>query len=209
MYTAQVASALTGATPDQLRHWRRDRGSGPLIRPVRGSAGQVLYSYEDIVALRMFVALRQQKSLQQIRRAVAFLLEKHPDMHLSAHKLKAAGASIIWIGEDGEYIDVVERPGQAAIKVVMDRVLGEFQTEDGRWVPDLRTPAAGLSINPEVRGGFPVLAGTRLPHDQVASLASEGLRDDDIMRIYPSATPEGITGARRFAELVAQGSQAA
>lgn len=209
MYTAQVASALTGATPDQLRHWRRDRGSGPLIRPVRGSGGQMLYSYEDIVALRMVVALRQQKSLQRIRRAIEFLRKKHPDMHLSAHKLKAAGTSIIWISEDGEYIDVVEWPGQSAIKVVMDQVLGEFRTEDGRYVPDLRTPAEGLSIDPDVRGGYPVLEGTRLPYDQVASLVSDGLSDVDIMKIYPSATREGIDGARQFAELVEQGSLAA
>jgi uncharacterized protein (DUF433 family)/DNA-binding transcriptional MerR regulator len=209
MYTTRVTSALTGATPAQLRHWRRDTGSGTLLSPVRGPGGQVLYSYEDLVALRMFVALRQQKSLQSIRRAVAEVLKRRPETHPSGHRLQAAGASIIWITEDGQYVDVVESPGQGAIKVVMDQIFGEFRTEDGRWVPDLHTPAKGLSISPDVRSGYPVLDGTRLPYDQVASLAADGLTDTEIINIYPSATPQGIAGAREFSELVEQGTRAA
>lgn len=204
MYNTRMTSVLTGATLSQLRHWRKDKGQGTLLVPARGSDRQSLYSFQDVVALRMFVHLRQRTSLQKIRKAVAYLLEQHPETHLSAHNLKAGpgGRTIVWIADDGDVIDVVERPGQPGIRVVMEQIFGQFSTEDGRMVPDLRTPAPGLSIDREIRGGYPVLKGTRLPYDAVASLSSDGLTDAEIIEIYPTATSEGIAGARQFAEMI-------
>lgn len=211
MYSSRMTSILTGATPDQLRHWRRDSETEPLLAPAGGSDGRALYSFEDVVALRMFVNLRRQTSLQKIRRAVRYLRTEHPETHLSTHHLKASpdGRTIVWIAEDGDVVDVVEHPGQAGIKVVMERIFGEFLTEDGRMVPDLSTPAPGLAIDEGVRGGYPVLAGTRLPFDDVASLIRDGLTNHEIIAIYPTATPEGIAGARQFAEMIEENIRAA
>ena len=64
----------------------------------------------------------------------------------------------MWLTEDGDYIDTVVHPGQPGIPVVMEEVFKSFTTADGRQVPDLHTPAAGLSIDDEVRGGCPVVA---------------------------------------------------
>jgi len=159
----------------------------------------------------MFVALRQQTSLQKIRKAVAYLLEQHPITHLSAHSLKAGpgGKTIVWIADDGDFVDVVEHPGQPGIRVVMEQIFGEFTTESGRTVPDLRSPAPGLAIDREIRGGYPVLKGTRLPFDAVSSLTRDGLTDAEIIEIYPTATGEGISGARRFAEMIERSTKAA
>jgi uncharacterized protein (DUF433 family) len=152
----------------------------------------------------MFVKLRQATSLQRIRRAVAHLREQHPEFHLSAHQLKAdpSGRTIVWLSEDGDYVDVVERPGQPGFPVVMEEVFRAFTTEDGRTVPELAEPATGLVIDEAVRSGYPVLAGTRLPYDAVASLAADGLSDDEIVALYPSATPNGIRGAVELARLL-------
>lgn len=211
MYNTRMASALTGATLSQLRHWRQDKGHGTLLVPARGLGGKSLYSFQDVVALRMFVSLRQRTSLQKIRRAVAYLVEQHPATHLSAHSLRAGpgGRTIVWIADDGDFVDVVEHPGQPGIRVVMEQVFSEFMTEDGRKVPDLRVPAPGLTIDREIRGGYPVLQGTRLPYDAVSSLAADGLTDSEIIEIYPTATPEGIAGAKQFAEMIESNTAAA
>lgn len=130
---------------------------------------------------------------------------------MSFHRLTAtpSGRTIVWISEDGDYVDVVERGGQAGITVVMDTVCATFTTENGRVVPDLHEPAHGLSIDTDVRGGYPVLAGIRLPYDAVAGLARDGLTDAEIIAIYPTATPHGIAGARDFANLVHRATEAA
>lgn len=206
MYDTRTTSVLSGATVAQLRFWRKPGPSGPLLVPSGSEPGQrTRYSYEDVVALRMFVRLRQATSLQRIRRAVAHLRVTHPASHLSAHRLKAEprGRTIVWLSPDGDYVDVVERPGQPGFPVVMEEVFRAFRTDDGRRVPDLAEPTKGLAVDDAVRSGYPVLAGTRVPYDAVASLAADGLTDGEIVALYPSATPIGIKGAVEFAGLVA------
>jgi len=205
VYDTRMTSVLTGASVGQLSNWRSDLASaGALLKPAHRSSTPYLYSFEDVVALRGFVKLRRSTSLQKIRRAVGYLREMHPDTHLSRQSLRAypGGESIVWISDDGEYIDIVEKPGQLGIKVVMEEIFEAFRTDAGRIVPDLSTPAIGLSIDMHVRGGFPVLAGTRLPFNAVSSLARDGLNEAEIRALYPSATPAGIAGAVSFASLV-------
>lgn len=206
MYDTRMTSVLSGATVAQLRFWRKPTPSGPLLAPSGSEPGRrAAYSFEDLVALRMFVRLRKDTSLQRVRRAVAHLRDAHPDSHLSTHRLKAdpSGRTIVWLSPEGDYVDVVEKPGQPGFRVVMEEVFREFTTDDGRRVPDLAEPAKGLVIDAGVRGGYPVLAGTRLPFDAVASLAADGLTDDDIAALYPTATSTGIAGAVELAGLVA------
>lgn len=204
MYTSRLTAALSGATVRQLAYWRRDTGRGPLLFPEYGTSPRALYSFRDVVALRICVRLRKETSLQRVRRSVAHLQEVSPETHLSSHNLKSAGRTIVWLTDDGDYIDTVEQPGHPGIKVVMEEVFRSFTTSDGRTVPDLHAPAQGLSIDDEVRGGYPVLEGTRIPYDTVASLSRDGLTDADIIDLYPSVTAEGVHGAVEFAELVLQ-----
>src|SRR5262249_49494025 len=114
--------------------------------------------------------------------------------------------SAVWIAPDGSYIDVVERPGQGALKVVMEDVFEGFTSGTGRHVPSLREPARGVVVDPEVRGGFPVIAGTRIPFNIIAGLHADGLPPAEIAELYPSVTPEEIEGATELAELVALNS---
>jgi uncharacterized protein (DUF433 family) len=53
-----------------------------------------------------------------------------------------------------------------------------------------------------VLGGYPVIAGTRVPFDVVASLASEELQPAEIADIYPSVDQEAVGDAVSFAEQV-------
>lgn len=206
-FPAPVAAALSGATVRQLSYWRTQRERRPaLFVPEYGARPRVSYSYRDVVALRMFGQLREELSLQKIRKAVTWLQDNHPDTHLSAHSLKAepGGRSIVWISEDGEYVDVVERPGQRGITVVMEDVFGSFVSRQGRRVPDLRHPAAGLAVDPGVRGAYPVIEGTRIPYDVVEGLRADGVPTLEIIQLYPGVASEAIAGAEQFAGLVAE-----
>lgn len=204
-YPATLAATLSGATLRQLAYWRRDvPGHGVLLAPEYGQPRSPMYSFRDIMALRMFVQLRGETSLQRIRRAVAWLAQQHPDTHLSLHRLRAepGGRTIVWISQEGDFFDVVEHQGQAGIKVVMQDILGPFTTVSGRQVPDLVEPTHGVSIDPDVRGGFPVMTGTRIPYDVVSGLLDDGLDDDEIRELYPAISPESLSGASEFAHIV-------
>ncbi|MGW2614407.1 hypothetical protein [Streptomyces sp. NPDC001500] len=67
-----MAAALSGATVGQLRTWRQDRDNGPILQPEL-AARPTLYSFRDVLALRVFAHLRQDVSLQKIRLTLATL----------------------------------------------------------------------------------------------------------------------------------------
>ena len=85
MYTTRLTAALSGATPRQLAYWRLDSGRGPLLLPEFGTSPRALYSFRDVIALRICVRLRKETSLQRVRRAVAHLQDTAPESHLASH----------------------------------------------------------------------------------------------------------------------------
>lgn len=202
MYSTKLAAALSGTSVRQLRYWRRDNGSGPLLVPEYSHSTPAMYSYRDVVAIRVCVKLRQETSLQRVRRAFNYIQSESPETHLASHTLVIVGSSIAWQTADGEYIDAVDRPGQPTIRVVIDQVLGKFQTSSGRNVPDLRQPAAGITINSDVRSGYPVAEGSRVPFDSIAGLARDGLTAADIISLYPTVSRKAVRGAVELADLV-------
>src|SRR4051812_26831266 len=176
-YSIPLTAALSGATVDQLAYWRRQTTSHPpLLEPDAKRSGRYLYNWADVVALRSIVYLRQVKSLPRIRRAVQTLRSLEPGEwgHLASYKLSATGTSIVVVTPSGEVLDVDEHRGTIMAEVLLRDVLGGFEREDGRRVPAMASPRDHLSVDPGVLGGYPVVAGTRVPFDVVAGLADEG-----------------------------------
>jgi uncharacterized protein (DUF433 family) len=206
-YPTPLAATLSGASVRQLNYWRKNTPrKGVLFAPEHGTRPRALYSYRDIVALRMFVRLRGDLSLQKVRKVVALLERMYPGTHLSAHKVKAlpGGSTALWVSPDGEIVDVLKHPGQGALRVVMDDLFSAFITSDGRNVPNLGEPTTGVTIDPEVRGGYPVIEGTRIPFHVVAGLHADGMPSEEIAELYPSVSPVDVEGAVALARLVAQ-----
>jgi uncharacterized protein (DUF433 family)/DNA-binding transcriptional MerR regulator len=203
------AAALTGATLRQLDYWRRPKGDrGPLLLPEYREGRTYLYSYRDILALRMFVYLRGRTSLQKIRRAVDSLDDLSDVGHLSDYKLIATSDSIVWVDPKGflteqQYVDLVQRPGQGSIPVVMQQILGSFQTDRATVLP-FPKPLPRISSDPEILGGFPVVDGTRVPYDLVAGLLRDGVAASSVRHFYPSVDARGALDAERFASYVDQ-----
>jgi uncharacterized protein (DUF433 family) len=205
-FPVPIASVLTGATVRQLAYWRKPTQSAqPLLVPAGKRGGRYLYSWADVVALRSIVYLRQEKSLPRIRRAVATLrtLESEEWIHLSAYRLISTPSSILVRTPAGQLLDLDRQPGTVLEEVLMQDVLGPFETQDGRQVPALRSPRARIAVNPAVLGGFPTIAGTRVPFDVVAALANDDLEPDEIAEVYPSVDRDAIGDAVSFAEQVA------
>jgi uncharacterized protein (DUF433 family)/DNA-binding transcriptional MerR regulator len=205
-FPVPIASVLTGATVPQLAYWRRRTNSAePLLVPEGRRAGRYLYSWADVVALRSIVYLRQEKSLPRIRRAVDRLrqLEAADWKHLSAYRLISTESTIVVQTPSGQLLDLERQPGTVLEEVLMRDVLGPFQTSSGRSVPPLERPRPRITVDPSVLGGYPVIAGSRVPFDVVAQLAEDDLEPAEIIAIYPSVDPESIDDATWFAGQVA------
>ncbi|AWK12915.1 hypothetical protein DDQ41_14620 [Streptomyces spongiicola] len=193
-----MAAALSGATMGQLRSWRQDRGHGPILRPEL-AAKPALYSFRDVLALRAFAHLRQDVSLQKIRKALVTLKKFGEVEHLSSYSLVADGDSIVLVGHEHEHAtDLVKHPGQRVIATMAD-ILQEFAPRPGVVVPHLLQPKLNVSVDPETQGGQPVITGTRVPFDAVAELVEDGVLPENIRDYYPGVTPDAARDAVSFA----------
>lgn len=160
------------------------------------------YSFRDVVALRTFVYLRSRKvSLQRVRKAVQSLREMGETEHLSSYQLVAAGRDVVWKISDQLAVDLTRRPGQQVIAEMID-ILAAFRGMRDREVVPLYRPKPGVAVDPEIRGGYPVIAGTRVPYDVVASLLEDGVGADDVAAFYPAVSAGAARGALAFARYV-------
>lgn len=197
-YTPSMAAALSGATIDRLRHWRSPR-TGPLLPPEISASPRVLYSFRDLLALRTCVLLRRTASLQKVRRAIGNLRDLGEVDHLASYRLVSDAAGNIQLVNEDEAIDLLSHPGQGQLLVVMGQVIEPFPIRPGVVIPHLLHPRALLSVDPEVQGGTPVIAGTRVPYDAVASLMRENVPAAEIAAYYPSVSAAAASDALDFA----------
>ena len=106
-FTAAQAARLTGCSLSQLSSWER---IGHVV-PTQGP--NPLYSFQDLVALRVVVSLLDAGlSLARIRRAVRYLVETDEDVASLA--LVTDGDTVWACRDDGEILDALARDGAAA-----------------------------------------------------------------------------------------------
>jgi DNA-binding transcriptional MerR regulator len=86
-YPTELTAALSGATVRQLAYWRRSNAAGErlLVPELRQAGRPLLYSFRDVIALRTFVYLRGEHSLQKVRKAVSTLRDLGNREHLAAY----------------------------------------------------------------------------------------------------------------------------
>lgn len=122
-FSAAQACAYTGCTPHQLRYWDRINLVKPSLQATGGRPGvRRLYSFRDLVALKVVVSLLQSGvSLQRVRRAYEYLRKKADlETHLSEVKLVSDGSSIFQMyRNDGELLDLLKE-GQMAFFLAID-----------------------------------------------------------------------------------------
>jgi uncharacterized protein (DUF433 family)/DNA-binding transcriptional MerR regulator len=200
-YAPKLAAALSGATLHQLAHWRKaGPGRGAVLVPEISAARPVLYSFRDLIALRICVRLRNDTSLQKIRRALDTLRDDLQEReHLSAYRLIADGATI-YLAEPGQATDLVRHKANLVIHDLVD-VLRPFY-RDGRHIPDLLQPRDHVTVDPAIRGGMPVLEGTRVPYDEVAALLRDGVPAEQVSEYYPSVSATAALDTADFADYV-------
>ena len=199
-YATHIAAALSGTTMRQLSYWRTKTGSDPLLLPELSSDSRTLYSFCDVVALRTMAYLREEVSLQRIRKAVFTLRDLGNREHLAQYTLVAADGSIVLVTQSGA-IDLVKQPGQQ-VMAEMSEVLAPFVNANGVEVPDLFQPREQVSVDQEVLAGYPVIAGTRIPFDLVAGLVSDGVPPSEVAGYYAGVSEAAAEQAADYASYV-------
>lgn len=125
-YRGPVACAAAGITYRQLDYWARTGLLQPSVRAARGSGSQRLYSFKDILVLKIVKKLLDTGvSLQQVRSAVVQLQDRGVD-DLAAITLMSDGASVYECTSTDEVIDLLQG-GQGVFGIAVGRVWREVE----------------------------------------------------------------------------------
>jgi DNA-binding transcriptional MerR regulator len=118
---------LVGITYRQLDYWARTNLVTPSVRAADGSGSQRLYSFNDLVELRIIKRLLDAGvSLQRIREAITHLRSQTPGGSLSDVTLISDGSRIYACSSGEEVIDVLSN-GQAVFGIAVGRVVSDTQ----------------------------------------------------------------------------------
>ena len=125
-FRGPVACSAAGITYRQLDYWARTGLVEPTVRPAGGSGTQRLYSFRDILMLKVVKRLLDAGiSLQQIRAAIDHLRARGV-RDLTQVTLMSDGVSVYECISNDEIIDLV-RGGQGVFAIALGGVWHELE----------------------------------------------------------------------------------
>lgn len=198
-YAAERAAALSGVPKSTIHWWARH----DVLVPSVSAKKVMLWSYADLMGLRVIYWLRQRKVTKL---GVEIPRTSMPAVRRALKELRALDMSI-W--DRGRPSLLVDGNGQVHVKadagvqtlnrqVVSDGLLdliAPFTTSEGTRGPDLVAPRAELRIVPGKLSGSPHVAHTRLETRALAALARDGFDAEGIHRLYPYVSTQQIDQA--------------
>ena len=195
-YSAAEAASISRVPLSTLAYWRKTG----VLEPSQRKSRPRLYSFEDLRDLRVAQSLRDQGAKPgEIRKVLDYirgLAEQQPE-RLAQAELAVVGGVVVYRNRE-RGIEPVQpsRKGQRVLAVNMAKIFEELG-QSASDVAEIR-PAPGIVIDPDVRGGTPVLEGTRVPVEVIAELVEDGVALGDIQRMYPTLSEQAIAAAAEW-----------
>lgn len=187
-YEVKLAAYLSGVTISQLEGWAQKDIFQPEIQQARPK----IYSFRDLVALRMLAILRHNLSLQKIRQSLDALRDQDFTDHLSVYRFATDGKRIMVHTDEG-FMDLTKNPGQWEL-YDFQKIYESFTNFKGRQVPNLLNPHEGIEVSPGRLGGEPTVTGTRVSYELVRDLTAgdDGMTADEIEEFYPTISSRHV-----------------
>jgi DNA-binding transcriptional MerR regulator len=136
-YTGPEVCKITGITYRQLDHWTTSSLIKASIRNLKGSGFHRVYSFQDIIQIKLVNKLREAGvSLQKIRIALKNIESILGDnINISDVSVFSDGKSIYVISDNDQIIDLLKK-GQAVFGISLGPVHTEAEAEIFSLYPD-------------------------------------------------------------------------
>ncbi|HEY4610444.1 MAG TPA: MerR family transcriptional regulator [Ilumatobacteraceae bacterium] len=116
-FSGTRAATIVGITYRQLDYWARTDLIRPSLADASGSGSRRLYSYRDLLELRVIKSLLDAGiKLESVRTAFEYL-RTHVDTDIASAHLVISGNDVILCDGD-QLIDVMRRGGQGVLNVL-------------------------------------------------------------------------------------------
>lgn len=145
-YRAPQVCKLVGITYRQLDYWARTGLIVPSMQQAHGSGSQRIYSFTDVVQLKVIKNLLDAgMSLKKIRSAVEILRgEMDSDQPLADVTLLSDGQTIYAAHSDEEVVDVL-RKGQGVFSIAIGPVQDQVEGAIHQLFPEETEELAGVA----------------------------------------------------------------
>ena len=137
-FSGTKAASVVGISYRQLDYWARTDLIRPSLTDAKGSGSRRMYSYRDLLELRVIKSLLDAGiKLESVRKAFTYLREQ-ADTDIATATLVISGNDVLLC--DGEMlVDIVRRGGQGVLNVLaiggvktdLDASLLQFGDPDG------------------------------------------------------------------------------
>ena len=138
-YSGTKAASIVGISYRQLDYWARTDLIRPSLADASGSGSRRLYSYRDLLELRVIKSLLDAGiKLESVRTAFEYL-RTHVDTDIASAHLVISGSDVI-LCDGEELIDVMRRGGQGVLNVL---ALGGVKSDLDSTIVDLAGTSSG------------------------------------------------------------------
>lgn len=140
-YRGPQACKIVGITYRQLDYWTRTELITPSLQPAQGSGTQRLYSFNDLLQLKLIKSLIEAgASLQKVRSAIEYL-QDHVTDDWSQVTIVADGSGVYACTTDAEVIDLL-RSGQGVLGAIV--AVDKIKEQLSGTLRELRPQDAGV-----------------------------------------------------------------
>jgi len=124
-FSSIQAQNIAGITYRQLDHWARTKFVEPSIAGATGSGSRRIFSYSDLLKLKIIKSLLDSGvSLQNTRRVFTEMEERFGET-LPNGRMVVSGKEVLLVSDSGEEImGLLARPGQLAMSLIFIEVEG-------------------------------------------------------------------------------------
>ena len=134
-YRGPQACKIVDITYRQLDYWTRTGLVSPTVQPAKGSGTQRLYSFNDLLQLKVIKGLTDAgASLQKVRQAIDYVRENLAD-DWSKVTIVADGSGVYACTSDAEVVDLL-RSGQGVLGAIV--AVGRVRDELAGTLRELR-----------------------------------------------------------------------
>jgi uncharacterized protein (DUF433 family) len=198
-FSADQVAELTGLSKSQLRYWDNTDFFRPSIKNEVGKPFGRVYSFRDVVSLRVLSLLRNTHfvSLQELRN-VGHWLATQPETTWANGKFFVAGRRVYFYDPAHDVVRQGSRTPQTVVPVEMHTIVADTE----RRAEKLRTRAPeeiGQIVQiRNVSHNYPVIAGTRIRTNAIIRFHEAGYSTDEIINEYPRLSAEDVDAAIEF-----------
>ncbi len=187
-YSPSEVARLARVPGRTLRYWQQHK----IIQPSMRIDGEEGYSYADLTIIRLLRAIRERKiNFQSARITLRHLYKRlgPPSSGWMEARVFFIGADVYAYQPDEWEITDATLGGQKIQPLLFSDVFASLVPEIENLGPDdsvviPREYRESITIDPSVKGGMPVLKGTRIATALLAALRAQGRTVAQIASLY-------------------------